>query len=123
MPNTDYAEKLRSYLKSAETAEFPFTTLAVQHLADGITTVQDSLGEFDTYFDPEKWEPTMPEIWSDDSLYPPRVKRASLGVLPGMGRVPAVRSFDVALAFAKQQLKPKNGAAWHDPLPAVQKEP
>ena len=110
MPDTDYLAKLKEYLKSAAvtTTHIPFTVRAVQHLAEGVTVVHDSLGDFDTFFDAEKWEPTMPEIWGD-AMYPPVLKRRNMGVLLGNGQVPPIRSFNMALTYARQHLKPKKG--------------
>jgi hypothetical protein len=124
MPNEQYLERLRSYLKHAENdpaQHISFTVLAIQHLGEGVTVVYDSMGEFDTYFDREKWYPTMPEIW-EDSLYPPVLEPLNLGVLQGIGQAPAVRSFEMALAFTKRQLKPKSGVVWHEPIPEAQEK-
>lgn len=123
MPNTDHAERLRRYLEFSRNAEVPFVALAVQPLGDGITAVHDSLDEIDIYFDSEMWNPTMPEIWGKNCLYPAHARRFNLGVLPGVGRAPSVRNFDTALAFARDQLTPKNGATWFVPLPTVQGRP
>lgn len=120
MSQENYLENLRTCLKAAETVTHPFSTVNVQHLADGVIAVEDSTGEFDCYFDPEQWEASFPAIWGDDGLFPPAVKRAQLGVLPGLGIAPAVRDFQGAAKFAAHQLKPKGSATWHNPLPPVQ---
>jgi len=85
--------------------------LPVQATAvDGIIIVKDSKGEkeeFDTYFDPDKWEFRIPKIWAP-------VDPNGVGILPGLGRFPRVQSFEEAIRFAASQLQSKNPqASWY----------
>jgi hypothetical protein len=82
--NSLYLANLESYFKSCETTAVPFFVLAILHLADGVTITLDSMGEFDIYFDRERWEPEELEIWNQ-SEYSGELHKRNLGVLPGAG--------------------------------------
>ena len=113
---TSFLERLAAYAEKTPASSTPFRFIEMQHFGAGITAVHDSLGEYDVYFDPDLWDVIFPQIWGD-GLYPPAAKEHNLGILPGVGRAPKIRSFIEALYFAKGQLEPK--ASWHAKLPAV----
>lgn len=71
---------------------------------NGVLIVQDSEGEFDTYFDKEKWEFTHPKIWEGERVH----IGEEIGILPGTGKYPAVASFEAAVQFASEQLRSKD---------------
>src|ERR1035437_3491210 len=71
-------------------------------IGDGILIVQDTQSEYDVYFDTDKWEYVMPQIWEGFD------NNEGVGVLPGTGRHPAVRNFQDAVQFAGQQLRSKS---------------
>ena len=70
--------------------------------------VYDSMGEYDVFFDGSSYISLHPSIWDEGrALFPnDTVKKLNIGILPGKGRAPQIRSFEEALAFAQQQLKP-----------------
>tara|TARA_Y100000310_G_C20435971_1_gene693746 strand:+ start:126 stop:419 length:294 start_codon:yes stop_codon:yes gene_type:complete len=72
--------------------------------------VVDGEGETDVYFDTFSYKRVYPRLWRDrdggNYLIPPGLRGTGLGVLPGLGRFPPVRSYDDALGFARGQLKP-----------------
>ena len=70
---------------------------------NGVVIVQDSSGEFDTYFDKNRWEFTHPEIWEGELVH----IGEQVGVLPGAGCAPQPRSFEETLRYAARHLKSK----------------
>lgn len=66
----------------------------------GVIIVQDSKGEFDTYFDKDKWKFIFPTVWERGGAS----ISDEIGILPGTGRCPAVSSFEMAVQFASEHL-------------------
>lgn len=79
---------------------------------DGIVIIHDSQNEYDVYFDADKWEYVHPEIWASQT-------RLGVGVLPGTGNIPPVRSFEEGIRFAAYHLKSKDPAWQLYPQPQL----
>ncbi len=70
---------------------------------NGVVIVEDSEGKFDTYFDKDKWEFTHLKTSGEGACM-----SEEIGVLLGNGRSPTVSSFEEAVKFASEHLRPKN---------------
>jgi hypothetical protein len=103
MEHQQFLLKVKGLVIKAATQGFVPVQLAA---GNGLLIVQDSEGEFDTYFDKEKWEFAHPKIWKDEIVH----IGEEIGVLPGNGRYPAVASFEGAVQFASEQLRSKDPA-------------
>jgi len=83
-------------------------------LAKGVVAVEEECGECDVLFDSELWQFRHPEIWEPENRAEnPRLKNSKLKTLPGMCKLPRVRSVDDAIFFAKEELVP--ALDWYDP--------
>jgi len=83
--------------------------------APGVIGISDTFqgGEFDVFFDVERWGATMPELWGE-TLTPPGLAGTGMGVLPGIGSAPPPRSLDGLFRLARRHLQPLKGDAWHE---------
>jgi hypothetical protein len=94
-----------------------FQAVKACELAPGVIAVADSLHEVDVYFDTSKWEFTYPQLWErqpgDTSPGSCTNPSSGIGLLQGIGRVPAVRTLDNALPFAQRNLRNVNQVSWH----------
>ena len=104
--NKPFHERLLEYLATTPTAKTPFTTVRLQVLALGVVTVEDSLGEFDTYFDTETWGAIDPELWAE-TLLPPALEGYGIGVLGTQKR-----NFEQARSVAIRNLAPSFHDTW-----------
>lgn len=83
--------------------------LQMQSLADGVTVGLDDLGDFEIYFDPERWEVINPAVWGNTQ--PPFPAEYDLGLISPSA---SARSFSAAEHIARLALKPKDGdIAWN----------
>lgn len=116
--SSSFMEKLQERFRKAAKAKVPFEVVEMQELAPGVIAVHDTMNEFDTYFDRERWEPTMPQIWGEEGdpcgLYPPTLEGTGIGILPGAGRAPQPHNFSGVTEYAKKQLQPTASDCWHE---------
>ncbi len=98
-----FIHKVQAYI-----ATQGFKALYMGQIWSECVMVLDTMNECDIYFSPERYEPTMPEIWRDGAaLFPGRTKEFGLGILPGTGRTPSIKNLDEARQFALQYLRQK----------------
>ena len=84
-------------------------------LAPGVVAVEDHAGECDALFDVERWQFINPKLWErDPESESPLFKKAGLGVLEGVGKVPQVSTIEGMLSFARSHLSSKGNEAWHE---------
>lgn len=118
-----FMDRLEKSLRETFNPDAQHKALEIQALAPGVVAVRDSMNEYDTYFDRERWEPTIPEIWMEEggrcALYPSSLEEANIGVLPGLGRFPAPRGFAEVAEYAQKMLQPISDDSWHEVLEQI----
>ena len=104
--NESIADRVTNYISNSEDIEVG----GMADLSSKAVAVKDNFNEIDVYFDARSYSLIMERIWRDGEgescLFPPGLKGTGLGVLPGIGCAPQIRSYVDALEFAKQQLRP-----------------
>jgi hypothetical protein len=90
-----FLQRVLAYIDTTE-----FRAVSAHELAPGIIVVPDTTGEVDVYFDRALWQFMNPSLWA-------RAPKASedIGLLPGIGMHPAVKSPEEALEFAQRNLR------------------
>lgn len=111
MENTEFKDKVIGYYTSGQMtlAGKKLEILHAAILAPGVIAVRDSANETDCYFDLNYWQFTYPEIWdstdpAEATGFRKQMLEARIGVLPGLGRFPAVTDFSSMLEMAKGNL-------------------
>lgn len=87
--------------------------LGAEAIAPGMVTVWCQVdGQFEIYFDPERWQPTDSDLWTEDEIYPPDLVDTGLRVIEF--RHSEVHSLASARAIARGILRSVNGDVFYD---------
>jgi len=113
--NESVAERVIQFMKHSR--HIPLIKIA--ELSQGAVVVHDNYDEYDVYFGKESYDLSNKRLWGVPGdlvgIFPPILEGTNLGVLPGNGRVPAVRTFEEALSFARTELSKKDlRTVWYD---------
>src|SRR3989344_1573942 len=77
--------------------------LEAAELAPGVVTVYDVSGDYDTYFDRTRWDPSHPDTWGD--LLFEGMEETGMEILLGVSNLPRIDSFRAAFQFARYHLQ------------------
>jgi hypothetical protein len=85
-------------------------------LAPGVVAVEDVSGGCDALFDRSRWQYTIPRQWAtpENRCGSPLLDDMGLGLLPGVGGMPTVKTIEKMVSFARKHLSAKVEVGWYE---------